>query len=53
MTEPAVLTLNALYQLIGQKEVELAVLREQIIAMRAELAEIRAELAPPEPESAG
>lgn len=39
------ITLNFLYQLIGQKEVEKAVLVEQLLSMRGELAGVRAELA--------
>lgn len=39
------ISLNFLYQLIGQKEVEKAILVEQVIGMRAELAEIRSAMA--------
>lgn len=45
------ITLNFLYQLIGQKEVEKAVLVEQILSLRGELAGIRAELNMAEPSA--
>lgn len=38
------ISLNFLYQLIGQKEVEKAVLVEQLLILRGELEGIRAEL---------
>lgn len=42
--QPAV-SLNFLYQLIGAKEVENAILREQLAAVQREVAAIQAELA--------
>lgn len=44
--EPPVVTLNFLYQLIGQKEVEKAVLIEQLHRVQAEVAEIRKLIVP-------
>jgi len=41
MNDETAITLNFLYQLIGQKEVELAALRERVIALAAEVAEVR------------
>lgn len=44
-TAAPTITLNFLYQLIGQKEVELAVLREQVVALGAEVSEVRSVMA--------
>lgn len=44
-TAAPTITLNFLYQLIGQKEVELAVMREQVVALRAEVSEVRSVMA--------
>ena len=46
------ITLNFLYQLIGQKEVEKAVLIEQLLAVRGEVERIRGELAMAETSAA-
>lgn len=57
MPEPAAssetrVTLNFLYQLIGQKEVENAVLRERLFALQGEVSEVKSVMAsmmpPPE-----
>lgn len=39
------ISLNFLYQLIGQKEVEKAVLVEQLLSLRGELTRIRVDMA--------
>lgn len=36
------ISLNFLYQLIGQKEVELAVMRERVLELQAEVGEVKA-----------
>lgn len=38
-------TLNFLYQLIGQKEVENAVLRERLVALQGEVSEVKSVMA--------